>query len=136
MSLTHHDLCFGCGLANVFGLQMELETGARGAVTGRFFVKQDHQGPPGAAHGGVLAAALDDAMGIAVGGEPAHVTRRLEVDFHAPARVGTFVRVEARLERREAGTAWLSAEALGGESGRELLAQARGVFVEAGAALR
>ena len=49
MTLAHHDLCFGCGLANVFGLQIELERRDDGSVAGRFFVKQDHQGPPGCA---------------------------------------------------------------------------------------
>jgi rhamnulokinase len=61
LGLAHHDLCFGCGTANLFGLQLELEREPDGSVRGRFFVKQDHQGPPGVAHGGVLAAALDEA---------------------------------------------------------------------------
>jgi hypothetical protein len=33
LSLAHHELCFGCGSANLFGLQMELEAegdGGRG----------------------------------------------------------------------------------------------------------
>ena len=38
--LSHHDLCFGCGQANLFGLQLELERTDEG-VAGRFFVKQD-----------------------------------------------------------------------------------------------
>jgi hypothetical protein len=44
---AHHDLCFGCGLANVFGLHLELEraAGAGGGVAGRFFVK--HPAPVG-----------------------------------------------------------------------------------------
>jgi hypothetical protein len=45
--LRHHDLCFGCGQANLFGLQLELEPRPEGGVAGRFFVKQDHQGTPG-----------------------------------------------------------------------------------------
>ena len=45
----HHDLCFGCGLANVFGLHLELERTGGGGLSGRFFVKQDHQGPDGSA---------------------------------------------------------------------------------------
>jgi acyl-coenzyme A thioesterase PaaI-like protein len=87
--LTHHDLCFGCGLANLFGLQLELERdGDR--MTGRFFAKQDHQGPGGDVHKGVLVAALEEAMALA-GGEP----RRLEIEFLAPAPIGTFLRVSA-----------------------------------------
>ena len=131
MALAHHDLCFGCGIANLFGLQMEVEP-AEGAeaVTGRFFLKQDHQGPPGIAHGGVLACALDEAMALCLHGEGTlAVTGRLEVDFRAPAAVGTFVRVDARVERRDGGRLELSAEArsVGGE--RTVLATGRASFV-------
>jgi hypothetical protein len=78
---THHDGCFGCGQANLFGLQLE---------SNRFFVKQDHQGPPGEAHGGILAAALQEALELTAGAR----VRRLEVDLLAPAPVGTFVEIE------------------------------------------
>ena len=105
--LQHHDLCFGCGPANPFGLQLELEPTPEGGVEGRFFVKQDHQGPPGYAHGGVLAAALDEAMALLVFDEGSvAVTARLEVDLRAPAPVGSFVRVEARVEERGSGSSW------------------------------
>jgi acyl-coenzyme A thioesterase PaaI-like protein len=128
--LVHHDLCFGCGQANLFGLQLELEARPEGGVEGRFFVKQDHQGAPGLAHGGVLAAALDEAMALVLWDEGAFgLTRRLEVDLLAPAPVGTFVRVEARLEHSEGRTLRLRASA-SSEEGRELAA-ARGVFVRA-----
>jgi len=90
--LGHHDLCFGCGLANVFGLHLELERAAEGdGVTGRFFVKQDHQGVPGVAHPGVVAAALEEALAIAAGAYP----RRVVVEHHADAPVGTFVAIMA-----------------------------------------
>ena len=79
--LSHHDLCFGCGQANLFGLQLELERTEDG-VAGRFFVKQDHQGPPGHAHGGVIATALDEAMALLLHDEGTHaLTARLEVDL-------------------------------------------------------
>ena len=125
--IIHHDLCFGCGQANLFGLQLELERCGEG-VEGRFFVKQDHQGPPGYAHGGVLAAALDEAMALLVferGTFP--VTGRLELDLVAPAPVGTFVRMSARLESEGERRLELSAEAAGEDGGR--LAAARGTFV-------
>jgi acyl-coenzyme A thioesterase PaaI-like protein len=125
--LRHHDLCFGCGQANLFGLQLELERSGEG-VEGRFFVKQDHQGPPGYAHGGVIAAALDEAMALLVFERGIFsVTGRLEVDLLAPVPVGTFVRVRAGLETEAGRTLELSAEAAG-EDGRRLAA-ARGTFV-------
>jgi acyl-coenzyme A thioesterase PaaI-like protein len=82
----HHDGCFGCGQANLFGLQLE---------SNRFFVKQDHQGPPGQAHGGILAAALQEAIELAAGDR----VERIEVDLVAPAPVGTFVEIEVDGDR-------------------------------------
>ena len=129
VSLVHHDLCFGCGIVNVFGLQMELDPVEDG-VSGRFFVKQDHQGPPGVAHGGVVAAALDEAMALAVHAEGTHAfTRRLEVELKAPAPVGAFVRVEARIDRRAERELHVSAAATGDDGGR--LATAAATFVPA-----
>ena len=125
--IRHHDLCFGCGQANLFGLQLELEPSGDGAE-GRFFVKQDHQGPPGYAHGGVIGAALDEAMALLVFDRGTFaVTGRLEIDLLKPAPVGTFVKVSARLVEEGERTLELSAEAAGEDEQR--LAAARGTFV-------
>ncbi len=128
--IRHHDLCFGCGQANLFGLQLELEPDD-GGVAGRFFVKQDHQGPPGYAHGGVISAALDEAMALLVHhqGEPA-LTARLEVDLLAPAPVGAFVEVRAQLESDEGRRLVLAARA--SVDGTDV-ARARGTFVRVAA---
>jgi acyl-coenzyme A thioesterase PaaI-like protein len=132
VTLVHHDLCFGCGRANLFGLQIELDPVESG-VSGRFFVKQDHQGPPGAAHGGIVAAALDEAMALAVHAEgtPAR-TLRLELDLRAPAPIGTFVRLEAHIERSDDRTIETRARALGDDGG--LVAEARAEFARVAAA--
>ena len=79
--MSHDDLCFGCGQANLFGLQLE---------SGRFFVKQDHQGADGVAHPGIVAAALIEAISKA-GGDPSAV----RVELLGPAPVGEFVYIEA-----------------------------------------
>ena len=130
MSLTHHEGCFGCGLANLFGLQMELESTGEGAVAGRFFVKQDHQGPPGAAHGGIVGAALDEAMALAVhdSGVLAY-TSHLELDLLKPLAVGAFVAVEARIEGREGRKLRTVAEAH--DDGGDLAARAAAIFIAA-----
>jgi acyl-coenzyme A thioesterase PaaI-like protein len=128
VSLVHHDLCFGCGVTNVFGLQMELDPVEDG-VSGRFFVKQDHQGPPGAAHGGILAAALDEAMALAVHAEGITArTAGLELNLEAPAPVGAFVRVDARIDRR--GERRIEASAIAtAEGGGGRVANATATFV-------
>ena len=128
--ISHHELCFGCGQANLFGLQLELEPREGGGVGGRFFVKQDHQGPPGYAHGGVIAAALDEAMSLLVHREgQLALTGRLEVDLLAPVPVGAFVDVCAQLEGSEGRRLLLTAGASveGGD-----VAWARGTFVRVG----
>ena len=86
--MSHHDLCFGCGQANLFGLQLE---------GGRFFVKQDHQGPDGGAHPGIVVTALLEAMSLA-GGEP----RSFRVELLGEAPVGEFVDVDADARRATA----------------------------------
>jgi acyl-coenzyme A thioesterase PaaI-like protein len=94
MPLVHHELCFGCGRANLFGLLAELEPAGDGRVAGRCFIKQDHQGArPGSAHDGVLAAALIEAMSLAHGGHAR--MRALEVRFETPTPVGSFVELSA-----------------------------------------
>ena len=123
------DLCFGCGQANLFGLQLELSAREDGAVEGRFFVKQDHQGPPGHAHGGVMAAALDEAMALLLRSRGrGATTARLEVDLLQPARVGTFVRVEAVVEEDDERGFSLSAR-VRSEEGGGTLARGRATFV-------
>ena len=59
-------------------------------MAGRFFVKQDHQGPDGSAHPGILVTALIEAMLLA-GGEVAGA----RFELRAPAAVGEFVEIEA-----------------------------------------
>ena len=126
--ITHHELCFGCGQANLFGLQLELEADDDGAVAGRFFVKQDHQGPPGYAHGGIVATALDEAMSLLIHAQGIHaLTTGLEIRLRAPAPAGTFLDLEARIESRDGRRIelWSTASSDGIE-----VATARGTFVE------
>jgi uncharacterized protein (TIGR00369 family) len=127
--LFHHELCFGCGQANLFGLQMEVSRRPEGGVAGRFFVKQDHQGPPGYAHGGVVATALDEAMSLLVHerGKLA-LTARLEVDLLAPVAVGTFVEVSADVS--EVSGRRIEVEAAALDEAGTALGKARGTFVE------
>ena len=109
--LVHHELCFGCGRTNLFGLLMELEATGRGEVRGRGFVKQDHQGPvPGMAHPGVLAAALSEAMAFAAGSE-VELTG-IELRLKAPVPVGAFLEVESRAATSSEGALVATARAL------------------------
>jgi acyl-coenzyme A thioesterase PaaI-like protein len=127
--IRHHDLCFGCGQANLFGIQLELERREDGGVGGRFFVKQDHQGPPGHVHGGVLSAALDEAMALLVHSEGTlGLTAHLEIDFEAPVPVGTFVEVRADVASVEGERVVLTASAASSDEPDSPVASAQGVF--------
>ncbi len=95
---AHYGLCFGCGGEQAHGLHLEARAGDGVCLTAEFTVRREHQGAPGLAHGGVLAAALDEALGslnwllrtIAV-------TGRLETDFVAPVAVGTTLHLAAEV---------------------------------------
>jgi hypothetical protein len=111
--LVHHELCFGCGRANLFGLLSELERREDGSVAGRCFLKQDHQGPQaGEAHPGILAVALIEAIAFARDGAPPELRFR----FESRAAVGSFLDLEATAERAVAsvgGETVASADAMG-----------------------
>jgi acyl-coenzyme A thioesterase PaaI-like protein len=124
--LVHHELCFGCGRTNLFGLLLEVEEVAPGAVAGRCFIKQDHQGADGGrAHDGVLAAALAEAMALACGVEARAVSFEVTLQSEAPAAVGAFVELSARVESVDGPLANATATAT---ADRRVVAQARGRF--------
>jgi acyl-coenzyme A thioesterase PaaI-like protein len=109
-ALVHHELCFGCGRTNLFGLLLEVEGLEGHSVAGRCFIKQDHQGADHAsAHEGILAAALSEAMALACGKSARAAS--IEIRLLGPAAVGSFVELEARVVRRRAGELRASATA-------------------------
>jgi acyl-coenzyme A thioesterase PaaI-like protein len=125
MPLVHHELCFGCGRVNLFGLLLEVEPSGAGAVSGRCFLKQDHQGSDrGRAHDGILAAALTEAMALACG--PSATAIALAVELAEAPPVGTFLTVEARVEGRDGATARATATAASDD--RRIVARGRGRF--------
>ncbi|MBV9804941.1 MAG: hypothetical protein JO130_17205 [Solirubrobacterales bacterium] len=124
MPLVHHELCFGCGRVNLFGLLLEVQEVAPGSVAGRCFLKQDHQGADrGQGHEGVVGASLLEAMALACG--PNARALAFEVTLRAPTPVGTFLELEARVERRDGPIAYAIATASAEE---RMVAQGRGRF--------
>ncbi len=131
MPVTHHELCFGCGQQNLFGLQIEVEPQPAGGVAGRMFLKQDHQGPPGAAHPGLIATALEEVMSLALEAEGVRaLPESFEVHIERPAPLGVFVRLEAR-SVAEAGDGPIPVPAEASLAGVEAgpVASARATFV-------
>jgi len=71
---------------------------ADASVTAEVVFREGQQGPPGYAHGGMIAAVLDEAMGAAVwrAGHRA-AALRVEVDYLRPVPLDVPVRVDARV---------------------------------------
>ncbi len=125
----HHDpWCFGCGRENPAGLRLDWDAVEDERFDAPLRLDRRHQGGPGLAHGGVVSAALDEAMGILVArlAFPA-VTARLQVAFRRPAPIEAELRLAAWLERRQGRQLHL-ASAL--RQGDDLLAEATGTFLQ------
>ncbi len=61
----HHVNCFGCGQENPKGLKADFPFhGETGEVRFTYSAEKFYEGAPGFAHGGVLAAILDEAQGV------------------------------------------------------------------------
>jgi acyl-coenzyme A thioesterase PaaI-like protein len=98
---SHYNRCFGCGQDHPTGLHMHVR-GSKNRVEGSFLVTEHHQGAPGLAHGGVIAAAVDEAMGFLIYllAAPA-VTGKLEVNYRKPVPVGSKLELVTWVERIE-----------------------------------
>ena len=81
---TYH-MCFGCGPAHPTGLRVRCFKTDEG-VASPVWIAKHYDGPPGAAHGGIVAAYLDEILAGAVlrgAGRPG-VTGELTVRYRRP----------------------------------------------------
>jgi acyl-coenzyme A thioesterase PaaI-like protein len=107
---SHYARCFACG-DDTAGLHLQIIAGDGVNVSAEFTVSERHQGAPGLAHGGLLAAAFDEALGsLQWLLQVPSVTARLETDFVAPVPVGSTVHIEARVVGRAGRKIWSVAE--------------------------
>jgi acyl-coenzyme A thioesterase PaaI-like protein len=86
------DYCFVCGIKSAVGLRLVFEDDGESVVQSRFEIPSALQGYPGIAHGGVVAAALDEAMGrVAMINTPDRFTMtvRMELKYRQPVPVET-----------------------------------------------
>ncbi len=128
--LPTHGPCPVCGSENPHGLGVTFYLQEDGLVTTEVRFREAHQGPPNHAHGGMISAVLDEAMGAAVwaAGYPV-VATRLEVEYLRPVPLGVKVRVEAQVGDR-AGKAVRALGRLYLPDGR-IAAVSYGVYLEA-----
>jgi acyl-coenzyme A thioesterase PaaI-like protein len=86
-----------------------------------------YEGPPSAVHGGFVAAAFDEVLGMAqsLGGSPG-MTGTLTVKYRRPTPLHTDLRFEARLDRQSGRKQFVSGSLWDGDS---LCAEAEGLFI-------
>ena len=89
--------CFGCGLENPTGLRLKFFVDADKNVVCHLRLARRFAGPPGHAHGGIIATLLDEAMsksnrarGILA------MTRHLEIQYLRPVPLGQPLTLTAR----------------------------------------
>lgn len=87
-------MCFVCGRENPFGLKLKFyEDPENRVVRAEFTLSEAYQGYPGIAHGGVIAAILDEVSGRAVmlhtTSETFMATLRLTVRYRRLTPTGT-----------------------------------------------
>jgi acyl-coenzyme A thioesterase PaaI-like protein len=107
----HYPTCFGCGPESEFGLHaVARKVGDEIHSTYTFSPK--HAGAPGIAHGGTVAALVDDVCGflLFVVRAPA-VTRKLEVEYLKPVLVGVQYELVAKVDSFEGRKLFVSCEA-------------------------
>lgn len=79
--------CFGCGLENPIGLQVDQFVRDGDSITATFTPRDDYRGFHDILHGGIVATALDEVLAwtaILVAGTMA-VTAKMEMKFRNPA---------------------------------------------------
>jgi len=105
--------CFACGLENANGLQLRFHETAPDEVSAETVLDEHFQGYPGVAHGGVVAAMLDEVAGRA-GMVDDHnhfmVTAKLTVRYRKPVPVGQPLRLVGRGTQRRGRIASAVAE--------------------------
>lgn len=108
-------------------MQLDLEgEEVRGEVT----FGPAYEGAPGCVHGGFLAAALDEALGLACifSGNPG-MTGELTIQYRSPTPTGERLEIRARLDRQEARRIYTTGEI---RAGKRLTCRAEGLFISIG----
>lgn len=114
------------GWANPMGLAARLWREGDVAVM-KVTLGNAFEGAPGRAHGGVVAALLDEVMGFmnAIHSEMAY-TAQLDITYHAPTPVGEPIIARAWLDRSDGRKRYVIGQL---HANDELIASAKGLFI-------
>ena len=128
--------CFGCGDDNSAGLHLKFFVDEEQRVLCRVRLAAQFQGPPGHAHGGIIATLLDEAMSKANRFRNiVAMTRHMSIDYRRPVPLHTDLVLEGWSEKDAGSTSGrkhrCSAEIR--DASGTVLASATGIFVEVSA---
>jgi uncharacterized protein (TIGR00369 family) len=121
--------CFACGKNNPDGMRLKFAYDKeRDCFLCRFRLRKRFTGPPGHAHGGIIATILDEAMGkVNRLREVVALTSQITVDYLRPVPLNRPLRVESR-EISVRGRRHINmAEILNDKN--EVLARSRSTFI-------
>lgn len=121
--------CFACGKDNPHGMRLKfyVDEAAHHAIC-QFKLARRYQGPPGHAHGGIIATILDEAMGkVNKLRNVIALTRSMTVEYLRPVPLGKTLTVTGR-EQSVNGREHINVGEVADERG-EVLARSSGKFI-------
>jgi uncharacterized protein (TIGR00369 family) len=121
--------CFGCGLDNATGLRLRFFVDAERNVVCRVRLARRFAGPPGHAHGGIIATLLDEAMSKANRARNIlAMTRQMEVEYLRPVPLAVPLTLTARHVETHGRRHHCEAQIADGAG--HVIAKGKAVFVE------
>jgi uncharacterized protein (TIGR00369 family) len=121
--------CFACGKNNPEGMRLRFTHNEElGSFVCRFRLGKRYTGPPGHAHGGIIATILDEAMGkVNKLHQVVALTKQITVDYLKPVPLNKPLRVESREVKVKDREHINMAEILNQKG--EVLARGEGLFI-------
>jgi uncharacterized protein (TIGR00369 family) len=123
--------CFACGMENPSGLRLRFYDNGKDQVFAQFTLELTHAGYPGIAHGGIVAAILDEVGGRTMMIDNPNrffVTAHMDVRFRQPVPVGVPLEAAGWLLKRRASRTRAHAEIFA--RGNVLLAEANILYTD------
>ena len=129
VSRQQKNYCFACGKNNPEGMHLRFSYDEeKKRFISRFRLGRRYTGPPGHAHGGVIATILDEAMGkVNKIHNVVALTSEISVQYLKPVPLNKPLRVEARSVSVR-GRRHINAAEIINQHG-EVLARSRGTFI-------
>jgi len=121
--------CFACGKNNPEGMRLRFTYDeGRNSYVCRFRLDKRYTGPPGHAHGGIIATVLDEAMGkVNKLRQVVALTSEITINYLKPVPLNKPLRVESR-EVKVKGRRHINMAEILNQKG-EVLARGRGLFI-------